>query len=90
MSVSDLKKLGLLRPESDWDPKHTRSYVPLLIWLVMSTMAIGGCVMLVLGDGGLITWIGLAVFSIALVGFVLMNISSVDHALRNDGDGSSD
>ena len=33
MSVSDLQKLGLLRPESDWDPKHTRSYVPLLLWL---------------------------------------------------------
>ena len=84
MSVSDLQKLGLLRPESDWDPKHTRSYVPLLLWLVMAVLAVGGCVLLVLGNGGVATWIGLGIFSIALVGFVLMNIVSVNRALRDD------
>ena len=90
MSVSDLQKLGLLRPESDWDPKHTRSFVPLFIWLIMAVMAIGGCVMLVLGDGGILTWIGLGVFSIALIGFVLMNIASVNRAIRSEGDESAD
>ena len=49
MSVSDLKKLGLLRKESDWDAKHTRSFVPLIMWLVTAVSAIAGCVMLVLG-----------------------------------------
>ena len=41
MSVSDLQKLGLLREESDWDTRHTRSFVPLLTWVVMAAMAIG-------------------------------------------------
>ena len=90
MSVSDLKKLGLLRKESDWDAKHTRSFVPLFTWLVTAVSAIAGCVMLVLGDGGPVTWIGLVVFSVAMVGFVSMNISSVDRALRDDDDDSSD
>ena len=90
MSVSDLKKLGLLRKESDWDAKHTRSFVPLIMWLVTAVSAIAGCIMLVLGDGGVITWIGLVVFSIAMVGFVLMNIASVDRALQHDTDDATD
>ena len=90
MSASALQKLGLLREESDWDTRHTRSFVPLLTWVIMAAMAIGGCVMLVLGDGGTVTWIGLGIFSIAMVGFVLMNIASVNRAIRSEADESTD
>ena len=90
MSVSDLKKLGLLRRESDWDTTHTRSFVPLITWLVTALSAIAGCVMLVFGNGGVVTWIGLVIFSVAMVVFVFMNISSVDRALRDEDRDSSD
>ena len=84
MSVSDLQKLGLLRAESDWNPRNMRSYVPRLLWMVLGCMAIGGCVMLALGDGDLISWLGLIIFSVALLGFVWMNIASVNRALKHE------
>jgi amino acid transporter len=90
MSVSDLQKLGLLRPESEWDPKHTRSFVPRLLWMCLVTLGIGGCVMLTLGDGGAVSWIGLLIFLVSLFFFVLLNMRSVNTALRNESGPDSD
>jgi len=89
MSVSDLQKLGLLRKESDWDAKHMRSVVPRPLWISLVFLSISGCVMLSLGDGGVITWIGLLIFSVSMLSFVWMNIASVNRALlQEDGDDS--
>ena len=90
MSVSDLQKLGLLRPESKWDPKHTRSFVPRLSWMFLVLLSIGGCVMIALGNGGVVTWVGLLIFSVSLVCFVCMNILSVNRALLHEDEGEDE
>ncbi len=78
MSIRDLRNMGLLRPERDWDERVPRSAVGGLQasgWLVV---AITGCVFMVLGDGAGLTWIGLSLFAVSLIGFVRLNIKSVD------------
>ncbi|MCP4757968.1 MAG: hypothetical protein GY894_05900 [Planctomycetes bacterium] len=78
MSIRDLRKMGLLKPESGWADRLPRSSVRGLLALVWFLLAIGGCVLMVYGDGHYWTWIGLGGFAVALIGFIRQNITSVD------------
>lgn len=78
MSVSDLQKMGLLKPESDWDGKSSGSSVPPVLTLLLAVAGVGGCVLLALGDGHALSWIGLLIFVVAMTCFVWMNIASVN------------
>ncbi len=81
MSIRDLRKMGLLRPEQEWTERVPRSSVHSVFaagWLIL---AITSCVLMVAGDGGTMTWFGVVGFAIALTGFVHLNIKSV----RADG-----
>ena len=82
MSVSDLQKMGLLKPESDWDGKSSGSSVPPVPTLLLGVAGIGGCVLLALGDGHALSWIGLLVFVLAMTCFVWLNIASVNRTLQ--------
>ncbi len=77
MSLRDLKQMGLLRPENKWSDTPPKSHVCAWLALLWCLMALGGCTLMVIGDGGLWTWIGLALFAIALVAFVRTNMRSV-------------
>ena len=77
MSIRDLRKMGLLRPEEEWTESVPRSSVHSVFaagWLIL---AITSCALMVVGDGGTMTWFGVVGFSIALAGFVHLNIKSV-------------
>ncbi|MEE3002111.1 MAG: hypothetical protein VX908_05400 [Planctomycetota bacterium] len=77
MSVSDLQKLGLLKPESEWSGKGVgRSAAPLRS-LFLGAIAIAGCVAMVVGDGMTLTWFGLIAFCAALACFVVVHIREV-------------
>jgi hypothetical protein len=69
--------MGLLKPESQWQDRAPRSSVPVCWTVLWTALAIIGCVLMVRGDGGGLTWIGLAGFVVALFGFVRLNIGSV-------------
>jgi membrane protein implicated in regulation of membrane protease activity len=73
--------MGLLRPEQEWTERVPRSSVHTIMAVVWFLLAGTGCVLMVIGDGGTMTWIGLVCFTIALGGFVHLNIRSV----RADG-----
>ncbi len=86
MSVSDLKKLGLLRPESEWSGKGVgRSAYPVRT-AFFGLLGLAGCVGMVLGDGGAWTWIGLAVFMVMLTLFVIVNLKAVGEVGGDAGD----
>ena len=90
MSVSDLKKLGLLRPESEWSGKGLgRSAYP---WRTafFGLLGLAGCAAMVLGDGGALTWIGLACFMVMLALFVIVNMCAVGVVGPDELDGSDD
>lgn len=77
MSLSDLRKLSLLRPETEWTGQPPRSRVNGVAALTMALMGIAGCVLMVFGDGAMATWLGVAIFGIALVGFTLVNVRAI-------------
>mgnify|MGYP000017640185 FL=1 len=77
MSIRDLRKMGLLKPESEWTDRLPRSNVSVVGTIAWTTTALVGCVLMVQGNGGTMTWIGLACFVAALCGFVRLNIQSV-------------
>lgn len=77
MSVSDLQKLGLLKPESQWNGKGVgRSAAP-LVSLLLGLISVSSCVAMVLGDGSTWTWIGLIAFCGALACFVFVHVREV-------------
>jgi len=77
MSIRDLRKMGLLKPESEWKERVPRSSVSSCWTVLWTALAIAGCVLMIQGDGGALTWIGLAGFVVALCGFVRLNIVAV-------------
>ena len=77
MSLTDLRKLDLLRPESDWTGRVPRSNVRVLAAAVTAGAGIAGCVMMAMGDGAFLTWVGLCVFAVALVLFTMVNVSAI-------------
>ena len=77
MSLTDLRKLDLLRPEEEWSGRTPRSTVHVSLAGVAAAMGLGSCVLMALGDGGVPTWIGIAVFSVALVAFTIVNVRAI-------------
>lgn len=77
MSLGDLRKMGLLRPEPEWTQRVPRTSVPTIAALGCVIMAGGGCTLMVLGNGGPMTWVGLGVFILGLAVFTWLNLRSV-------------
>jgi hypothetical protein len=77
VSLSDLERLKLLRPESEWSRGIERSRVLLLPSVVTAAAGVAGCVLMALGGGRMLTWIGLLAFSLGLFGFVWANLKGV-------------
>ena len=77
MSLTDLDKMKLLRPKSEWTGKSERSLVNPILAIISATLGIAGCVFMILGDGHFLTWIGLLMFSIFLIGFSWTNLRGV-------------
>jgi hypothetical protein len=77
MSLSDLRKMGLLKPENEWTSQLPHSPVSGIAATTWMLLAAAGCTGMALGDGGRWTWIGLGAFAVALVFFVTLNIRSV-------------
>ncbi len=66
MSIEDLREQGVLLPEEEWGEHELETTVPqlpLAIALAVAALAIGTAI---LGDGGPLTWIGVAAFILTL------------------------
>ena len=77
MSLSDLQKMKLLRPESEWSGAPARSEVQSILAFLTGMLGIAGCVLMIVGDGHLLTWIGLAMFAMALGSFTWVNLKGI-------------
>lgn len=80
MSLKDLGKMKLLRPESEWTGRAERSRVNMPLAMLTAAIGIAGCIFMVIGDGHLLTWMGLLMFGIALIGFSWTNLRGVRKA----------
>ena len=77
MSLSDLEKMKLLRPKSEWSGKADKSRVNLILASLTAAIGIAGCVFMIMGNGHFLTWIGLLMFGVSLVGFSWTNLRGV-------------
>ena len=77
MSVSDLQKLGLPRPESEWGSRSVGQSTYPIRTALLALIGVSGCVAMALGDGSTWTWLGLAGFLVAMTIFVVVNIKAV-------------
>ena len=84
MSLTDLRKLKLLRPENEWTGRVPRSSVNGLAAVGTAGAGVGGCVLMVFGDGAALTWLGLMLFGAALVLFTVVNVAAIGGKRRED------
>lgn len=72
MTMEDLHEQGVLLPEEEWGRHRletTTRRVPLLLAFVLSGAALA---VAFLGDGGVLTWIGMGAFLVGLFAIVWM------------------
>lgn len=77
MSLKDLEKMGLLKPEKEWVQGEATSTASPILLLIIALTAVLGCIAIGLGNGGLWTWIGILVFLIALTAFVWLTVWAI-------------
>jgi len=79
MSYEDLKERNIFLPEEHWDELDLSSSVnqPLLF----SSLAAGvtACVLMAIGGGQTLTWIGGGLFIIFLVSFTFISINGINN-----------
>jgi hypothetical protein len=84
MSLKDLRKLGLLRPETEWSGRVPRTTVRSVSAGASAILGGAGCMAMVVGDGGLWTWLGLAGFGVALLVFTIVNVQAIGECQQTD------
>ncbi len=77
MSLKDLEKMGLLKPEKEWVQGELTSTASPRLLLIISIVAVVGCVVIAVGNGGLWTWIGIIAFLTSLTAFVWLTVWSI-------------
>ena len=84
MSLRDLERAGLILPQEEWGKHDLRSKVnrPLLLsaWALAATSA----VLTYVGNGLLLTWIGLAGLLLSLALFTRVSIVAIDKRNREE------
>lgn len=80
MSLKDLEKMKLLRPKSEWTGKSEKTRVNSILALVTAIIGITGCFFMIVGNGHFLTWVGLLMFVIFLLGFSWANLRGVWNA----------
>ena len=74
MSLRDLEKMGLIRPKEQWGQPHAIRRVPPIAVGIVAAMAVASVVTMILADGGVLTWVAIGTFLIALLIFTALNV----------------
>ena len=78
MSIEDLKRLGVLVESPVGERDKARSRVSLPWFILTAALAVGGCILMPVGRGEWLTWIGLGLFLVGLMGFIAANMAGID------------
>lgn len=98
MSIEDLREQGVLLPEEEWGEHRLETTVPLVPLAVGYAAAVASLVVMFVGAGGLLTWIGAGAFLVALYAVTFMCDRAVlrqrarvrrERAGTHDADGSA-
>ncbi|MHC5001834.1 MAG: hypothetical protein ACYTJ0_01810 [Planctomycetota bacterium] len=77
MSLEDLRRMGLLRDEDDVAPVAAHVAPRVALTVATALVALVGCVAMVFGDGGAVTWVGVVAFLAGLFAFIAVNLRAV-------------
>lgn len=79
MAYKDLEEHNIFLPEEHWDELDLSSSVnqPLLILTI--AVGVASCVLMVIGAGNLLTWIGAGLFLVFLIAFMLLSNAGIDN-----------
>lgn len=70
MSLEDLKEHGVVLPEEEWGAHRLETTVPEWTVTAIIAVAVGAIVVAYVGDGSASTWVGVALYILALFGVV--------------------
>lgn len=82
MSFEDLKQHDIFLPESEWGKLDLSTSVNLPAIIAIFLTGAAGCVLMVVGDGSLLTWIGAALFILFMIGFALVSNAGIERQDR--------
>jgi cytochrome oxidase assembly protein ShyY1 len=77
VTVEDMERKGLLLPREEWQDEARATNVARLPLIGIFVAYLAGAVLMYAGDGKALTWIGLAVFLVALAGFTLVSLRAI-------------
>ena len=79
MSLEELEDAGVLLPEENWGKMKTVSNMNPILVVIIGIMAIGSIFMMLIGDGMLMTFIGIGLFLLDLVLFTAYGIWAINN-----------
>lgn len=82
MSYEDLKQHDIFLPESEWGELDLSTSVSLPALIATLVTGAAGCVLMVVGDGSLLTWIGAALFIVFMFAFALVSNAGIERQDR--------
>lgn len=82
MSIQDLEEHGILLPRKAWGKMALSTSVNKAALSVAFFLGALSCVLMILGEGGLLTWLGALLFIIFLLVFTLISNQGIDRQSR--------
>lgn len=77
MGLEDLRKAGVLLPKEEWGKRDLSTDVKKLPLLVLAALVPASAVLMYVGNGKGLTWIGLALFFVFLGGFTFLSLRGI-------------
>lgn len=78
MSYEDLEAHDIFLPEEHWDELDLSSSVNETALIFTFVLGIGSCVLMVLGGGKMLTWIGAGLFVVFMLLFTFVSNAGID------------
>lgn len=77
MSLEDLEQAQLLLPREQWGTHDIHTHVAKLPLLVSGALVLLSAAMMYAGNGGWLTWVGLALFFAVLTAFTWVSLRGI-------------
>ena len=82
MSMKDLEEMGILLPENKWGQSDLHTTVDKIQLVASGLLALGAVILGYMGNGGLLTWVGVGMFFIFVGWFTQISLKAVE--VQND------
>ncbi len=82
MSMKDLEEMGILLPENKWGQSDLHTTVDKIQLVASGLLALGAVILGYVGNGGLLTWVGVGMFFMFVGWFTRISLKAVE--VQND------